>query len=411
MALPGVRTTILDRFYNLNRTDLPGGPLIAVIAKRGVTSATPTPDLTAYFPSSEKDVIDQFGEDSQLHRAYYELTVAGAPRVVLIALPEDTDFDHGTATLSSLSYSGTDLLAEAFAAAESARADIIVPWGRGSDTTDWDNVATPATPGNDTDDYFYADNSTSVGASWAAVIAELCAEITANSYPCFAVLGVKPIAGFENPTISQIASGLAFTNLLDREDDSFTLGHFVNVVATEIRPLSAPSSWGWSNGAATYAAMIARLDAWSATTGKPVYNADRVRYNPTRTQAEALTNKGIVPVTLDFSRAPRWTDGTTFAAAASDYVRLSTLRIAFDVVKIVRKTSQSYIGEGMSIDTRNAFETQISSNLRAMQQVGALTNSDFRVRYIPSQNQALVDIAIVPAFELREVVLTLSINF
>lgn len=411
MALPGVRTTILDRFYNLNRPDLPGGPLIAVIAKRGVTAATPTPDLVAYFPGSEKDVIDQFGENSQLHRAYFELTTGGAPRVVLIALPEDTEFDHVTATLDSAAYLGSDLLAESFAAAESARADIIVPWGRGSDATDWNNSSSPATPADDTDDYFYADNSSSASTSWAAVIAQLCADITANSYPCFAVLGLKGIDGYENPSVSQVASGLAFTNLLDREDDTFNLGHFVNVVATEIRPLSAPSSWGWSNGASTYAAMIARLDAWSATTGKPVFNADRVRYNPTRVQAEALTNRGIVPVTLDFTRAPRWTDGTTFAASASDYVRLSTLRIAFDVVKIVRKTSQSYIGEGMTIDTRNAFETQISSNLRAMQQVGAITNSDFRVRYIPSENKALVDIAVVPAFELREVVLTISINF
>lgn len=411
MALPGVRTTILDRFYNLNRTDLPGGPLVAVIAKRGATAATPIPDLIAYFPSSEKDVIDQFGEDSQLHRAYYELTVAGAPRVVLVALPEDTEFDHGTATISSASYATSDLLGEAFAAVEAARADIVVPWGRGSDATDWNDSASPATPGDETDDFFYADNSASPTTSWAAVVAELCAQITTNSYPIFGVLGLKGIVGYETPTAAQVASGLAFPNLLDREDNTFTLGHFVNVVAAEVRPLSAPSSWGWSNGATTYAAMISRLDSWSATTGKPVYNADRLRYNATRSQAEALTVKGLVPIALDFSRAPKWIDGTTFAAAASDYVRLTTLRIAFDVVKIIRNTSQNYVGEGMTIDKRNAFETQISSNLRAMQQVGAITNSDFRVRYSPSEYKAFVDVAIVPAFELREIVLTISINF
>lgn len=411
MALPGVRTTFLDRFYNMNRTDLPGGPVIGVIAKRGSTAATPTPDLTAYFPSSEKDVIDQFGENSQLHRAYYELTTGGAARVILIALPANTTFNHSLGTIASVSYPGQDILAAAFAAVESARCDIVVPWGRGSDTTDWDNAASPATPGNDTSDYFYADNNTSGSTSWIAKIATLCAEITLNSYPVHAVLGVKGIDGAENPTYSQISSGLAFANLMDRETAGFELGHFVSVVAGEIRPIGAPSSWGWSNAAATYAAMVSRLDAWSAPTGKPVYNADRVRYNPTRTQAEAMTTKGLVPITLDFNRAPRWTDATTIAKAASDYVRLTTLRIAFDVVKIVRKTSQSYVGEGMTIETRNAFETQISSNLRAMQQLGAITNSDFRVRYSPSEYKAYVDIAIVPAFELREVILTVSINF
>jgi hypothetical protein len=411
MALPGVKTTILDRFYNLGRTDLPGGPLIAVIAKRGTTSATPTPDFSAYYPSSEKDVITEFGENSQIHRAYYELTTGGAPRVVLIALPEDTVFNHVTATLTSVSYSGIDVFDEAFAAAESARADIIVPWGRGSNSTDWDNAASPATPGNDTSDYFYADNSSSVSTSWVNKVGAKCAEITLNSYPVHAVLGVKGIAGSESPTNAAINSGFAFSNLINRDDALSDYGHFVSVVATEIRPLGAPSSWGWSNGATTYASILARLDSWSAPTGKPVYNADRVRYNPTRAQAEALVNKGLVPVTLDFSRAPRWTDGQTFANSASDYIRLTTVRISYDVVKIVRKTAQNYIGEGMSLETRNAFETQISSNLMAMQRVGAITNSDFRVRYAPSENKAFIDVAIVPAFELREVILEISINF
>src|SRR5690606_15979229 len=126
--------------------------------------------------------IAEFGENSQLHRAYYELTTAGAPRVALVALPSDTVFNHTTAEITSASYSftGDEMLEEAFGAAESARADIIVPWGRGTDSTDWED---PATPANDTDDFFYADNSTSVGTSWVAKVADQCATITSNSYP------------------------------------------------------------------------------------------------------------------------------------------------------------------------------------------------------------------------------------
>jgi hypothetical protein len=45
MALPGVRTTILDRFYNLARTDLPGGPLIALVAKRSTATSSTAPDF------------------------------------------------------------------------------------------------------------------------------------------------------------------------------------------------------------------------------------------------------------------------------------------------------------------------------------------------------------------------------
>jgi hypothetical protein len=407
MALPGVRTTILDRFYNLSRTDIPGGPLIAVIAKRTAAESTTSPNYSAYYPSSEADVINQFGEDSYLHRAYYELTTSGAARVVLVPLPSDTAFNHTNGTLSSASSNGVAVLDAAFAACESARADIIVPWGRGSDSTDWDDSATPATPGG-TYDYFYADNSTDTSKSWVAKIAAKCAELTLNSYPVFAVMGIKGLAGIENPTPSQVSTGIALRNLVAK--NAVVSGNLVSVVASEMHLLSAPDAWGWSNGACAYAALISRLDSWSATTGKPLYNVDKVRFDLTRTQAEALITKGIVPIQLDFSRSARWVDGITFAADSSDYSRLSSLRIIFDAVKLVRTIAQNYVGEGMSLQMRNAFETQLSSALRSMQQVGAVMSSDFRVQYSPADNKAYVDLAITPAFELREVIVSVSVN-
>lgn len=409
MAIPGVRTTILDRFYNLARTDLPGSPLIAVIGKRSTATSSTAPDFMPYFPTSEQDVITYFGENSQLHRAYYELTTSGASYIALIPLPSNTVFNHSTAALTSATYPTLTVLDEAFAAVESTRADIVVPWGRGSNTYDWDDVATPATPGGNDEYGFYADNSTTTTNSWVKKVADKCADITSNSYPIIAVMGMKPIAGGESPTPSEIAAGIAYSNLADR--NAITTGSFVSVVATEIRPLSSPTSWGWSNGACTYAALIARLSAWSAPTAKPVYNVDRLRWNPNRSQADSLGTKGLVTIQLDFTRLPRWVDATTFAATTSDYVRLSTVRIVFDAVKLIRKVAQNYIGEGMSIQMRNAFETQISSSLRNMQQLGAVNSSDFRVQYAPSENKAYIDLALVPAFELREVIVTISVNF
>lgn len=406
MALPGVKTAILDRRYNEARTDLPGGPLVAIIAKRSTASSALAPDMVGFYATSEQDVIAQFGDGSPIHRGYYEVTTGGASNVVLVALPANTVFDQANGTLTSAG--NVAVFDEVFSAVEAARADIVVAWGRGSNATDWDDFATPATPGN-TEYGFYADNSTVLAKSWAKLIADKCAEITANSYPITAVIGVKPIAGTDTALTSQIAAGLALPNLTSNQ--VFSTGNFINVVATEVKPLSYEESWGWSNGAGLYAAIIARLDAWSATTGKPLYNVSKLRYNPTRTQALALVNKGVVPVQLDFQRVARWVDGTTFAPSASDYVRLSTLRIIFDAVKIVRGISQKYIGEGMSTAQKNAFETQISSSLRGMHQLGAVNHSDFRVQYSPSTNTAIVDLAIVPAFELREVYVNVSVNF
>lgn len=409
-TLPGVRTTILDRFYGQARTDLPGGPLIAVIAKRSNAATTAAPDFSAYYAISEQDVITQFGEDSYLHRAYYELAVSGAPRVALIPLPSDTTFNHNAATLSSATLGlSQDPFEAAFAAAESVRADIVVPWGRGSDSTDWNDVATPATLGDNLTDYFYADNSTSSSYSWAKKIADKCAEITLNSYPCVAVIGTKGMSGPEVPVAYTVSQGLAFSSLISR--DSVSNGHYISVVASETKLLDAPSDWGWSNGACQYAAAMSRLPAWEATTGKAVPNTSSTRYNPTRSQAEALVTKGLVTMQLDNENRLRWVDGTTFAPTVSDFVRLSTMRIVFDAVKLVRSISQGYVGEGMSLQTRNAFETQISSALRSMQTIGALNKSDFRVQYAPSEYKAYVDLALTPAYELREIVIQVSVNF
>ncbi len=414
MALPGVRTTILDRFYNLQRTDLPGGPLIAVVAKRSTVQTTAAPDFTPYYSIGEQDVIAQFGDGSQLHRAYYELSTGGAPGIVLVPLPSDTVFNHNTAVLTSASSVGLDPFVEAMSAVETARADIVVLWGRGSYANDWDDFATPvATPGGSTTDYFYADNSTAFATSWVKKLADACADITLNSQPIVGMIGVKPLAGLEVPTPSQISSGVAFSSLIGRDALGATkdTGHFVSVIATELHPLNYPDAWGWSNGVCTYAALASRLNAWTATTGKPVYNVDRVRYNVTRPQADTLGQKGIVVAQLDQARSPRWVDGTTFSKSSSDFARLTTMRIVFDAVKIIRQISQNYIGEGMSISMRNAFETQISSSLRTMMQLGALNSADFRVLYSPSTNQAMVDLAVVPAFELREIDVKVSVNF
>lgn len=410
MALPGIKTTILDRFYNQSRTDLPGGPLITVVGKRGNAATTSAPDLTPYFVTSEQDVIAQFGEDSQLHKAFYELSVSGAASVAVVALPSDTTYNQSLGTLSSASWSGSGTLFDAaMGAVESARADIVVLWGRGADESDWNDHATPATPGDNNTDFFYADNASGPTTSWAAKLAQACLNITLNSHPIIGVIGCSPLDGLEIPTPSEIADHTLLPNLVDR--GAISAGHLVNIVCAEVEVLNAPESWGFQNGACSYAAAISRQVSWSATTGKPVFNIDRLRFNPTRSQAEALVAKGVVPIQTDFSRTARWVDGVTFSSNTSDYSRLTTVRIVFDAVKLIRRVAQSYVGETMSVERQQAFQTQISTALQGMQRVGSINNSDFRVTFSPRDNKASVDLVITPAFELREIDIKVSVNF
>lgn len=430
MALPGVNVIIEDQLLGVSRTNIPVTPRVAVIGRRSDTftdsvlgaftdKSADAPDLDPYAPQNATEVIERFGVNSDIHRAWVELQRGGASNIVLIPLPSDTIFTHGTGTIASASYTalvgGNTLFEDAFSAAETAQADVIVPWGRGAGPTEFQS---PATPGDDAEVGFHADNSSVAANSWALKVAAECEKITTNSHPCFAVMGIKPYIGASGPdgsiTPMAVNTHLGLPNLVDHNgaDDETLKGLYVSVVATEIVPLryNQFTNWGFSNGACAYAAAISKMDSWSAPTAKTIFNVERVRYNPTRTQQLSLIDKGVVPVALSFNRNASWVDAQTFARDGSDYKRLTTLRIVYDAVQMVRQISQKFVGEPASTATRNALDTAITSGLRGMQQLGALLSSDKTITYLGLENKAIIDLVLQPAFELRNIEVRVAVQ-
>lgn len=416
MPLPGVRTVLKDRFYSIQRTDTAVGPRVLAIGTRDTANGTgDVQNYDPYYATNEQNVIAAFGLGSHLHKAYLELSAGGAPRVYLVALPSGTDD-------ADLLDTGDDSVFDtAFDAAETVLPDIIVPYGRGANYTDWNDWATPATMGDGSDNFgFVADNSSSAGSSLVKRVAEKCQVITERSHPTFAVMGIAPFVGYESGdasgntsgsmTAAQVNSHLALANLYDHNSDGNTYGAYVSVVATELKPIGYPVEFGWANGACSYAGAISQMDSWMATTGSTALNVQGLRYNLNRAQQQNMIDKGVVPVALDFTRAPLWIDGVTFGKATSDFTRLSTLRITFDVVRSIRLASRGFIGKPASLENRNALETAITGSLRGLQQLGALLGADFVVTYIPRENKAVVDLVIQPAFEIRNIELSISLQ-
>lgn len=416
MALPGVKTILKDRFYTLSRTQAPPGTRVAAIARRnnspGDEGAQQSYD--PYTPRNEQDVIQAFGEDSELHRAYLELVSGGAARLDLIAVPGD---------VTDTNLSSDDVLDKAFGAVESAQSDIVVCWGRGGHpadyealegatpgTDEWDEAATPTYTPDETRFGFTAN-----GGNTVAKIAEKCSQITERSNPVFAVLGVEPFTGESGAGGSITPSDLqthldTIQGALPDRDSLNDNGHLVSVIATELRPTDYDREWGFANGAATYAGYVSSLDAEMAPTGKRLFNISGLRYNVTRPQQEQLIDSGLVPVSLDFQRAARIVDGLTFARSTSDYARLSTLRIVFDTVQLVRQVCQNYVGLPATLEHRSSLETAIGSRLRSMTVDGVLLDSDFTVTYIPRENKAVVDLVLRPAFEIRNIEISIAVD-
>jgi hypothetical protein len=424
VALPGVTTVLKDRFFTLSRTDAPVGPRVVILATRDTAEGTADGQGNAvanydpYLPRSEADCIAAFGEGSGCHRGYLEATAGGATRVYIVAIPMGTT-DTALATSA--------VLDPAFAAAETARPDIIVPWGRGSHPNDWDVPATP----NALPIGFYADNTTA-GAltnNLARSVAAKCRDISDRTQPVFAVMGIKPFlgsesatpsTGTENITAGNLATHLGLADLTNREAAGFGLdGQYLTVVGCELNVSGYPQNtvdrtkagvWGYSNGAALYAGQVSQLDPWKATTGKGIFNVTSLRYNPTRTQQEGMISKGVVPVSLDFNRVPVWVDGLTFAKASSDYTRLTTLRVAFSATQGIRETAQKFIGEAATLANRNALDTAVTGLLRNMTQIGAITSSSFVITYVPRENKAIIDLVIRPVFELRNIEISIAVD-
>lgn len=414
MAIPGVTTLIRDRFYSVSRTNTPAGPRIVVIAKRDTADDTGNvSDLDIVQATTEKDVITAFGEGSDLHKAFLELISAGAERIYMVPLPSSTVFNHTDGYATATGYTADAMLDAAYAAAETILPDIIVPWGRGGNSDDWEDPATPS----DTEYGFHANNSSTYGNSWVYKAAVRTKNIAENIHPCISILGVKPYddGTKEVMTPAAVASHLALSTLVSRDVANLKeYGPYVCVIATEIKPVSYGTStgddYGYANGACAMAASLSKLAAYSSVTAKPLYNIQAMRYAPTRTQQETLAGKGVNSIVLNFNKIAVFGDGLTFAATGSDYSRLSTKRVVDEAANVVRQACQKFVGEPSTIQMRTSMETSISAALRGMQLLGALLASDFNVTYVPADNKAIVDLIITPAFELKSIEVQIAVN-
>ena len=427
MAIPGVKTIIKDRFYSISRQDLPVGPRVAVIARRNTASGTGNvPDLDSVQISNEQDVITAFGSGSDCHRAYVELVAAGAERIYIIPLPSTATFHAGgpstQADVKDGAATPASIFDAAFDAAEAALPDIIVPWGRGGHPNEW--AATPSSGGAFG---FYADDTTTVTNSMAARVARRCKEISETSHPCFAVMGIKPYTGAVlQMTPAAVATHLSLPNLANRNEDIDVAttnsagqtiytrlaeaGRHLFIVAAEVIPAGYKTEWGYANGACSLAGTLSRLASYTSPSNKVAYNVQGMRYNPSRTSQTSLSNAGVNAISLNFNRAPIYTEGLSFAASTSDYTRISTMRIISEASLLVRQVCQKFVGEASTIQVRNSMETAVTSALRGMMQLGALLDADFSISYIPNENKAIIDLVVTPAFELKSIEVRLSVN-
>jgi hypothetical protein len=154
------------------------------------------------------------------------------------------------------------------------------------------------------------------------------------------------------------------------------------------------------------------MPAQSAPTNKSV-SAMSLVYKQPLAKLDLLAGAGYVVLRqkttgLKFALSP------TAALPTSDWINLSTVRISKAVVDGVRAAVDPFLGEGMTDASRASMKQKVENVLMAAKKSGALQDyKPFEIIQTPSmavQGKATINLTLVPAFELKQVTLTISLS-
>ncbi|MHA2063336.1 MAG: hypothetical protein ACXABY_03025 [Candidatus Thorarchaeota archaeon] len=199
-----------------------------------------------------------------------------------------------------------------------------------------------------------------------------------------------------------------------QEDDNehlIDIGKYISVVATYpvLANPSSVSSYA-ASGAASYAGFYSILPASSAPTNKTIGNL-RLPYRLNASKLDLLAGQHFV--TFHQKRqGVVVSDGPTAARPDSDYKRLSTVRQVKSTVDAVRDAGEPFLGEGMTGSQMAALETAIDRVIALKVKQGILRRGEHQLIVTPQLRvlgQAIVELKLVPAFELRQITVTVAL--
>jgi len=251
-----------------------------------------------------------------------------------------------------------------------------------------------------------------IAGNFALLAGQFAENQTLNHNSTIAYVGASAPAG---NSLAQVKANV--DRLLSITND---YSGYVQVVASPELGYVLPgrSEMYFTNGAVTYAALVSTLAAESAPTNKRVYGVAGIHYNLSLRQLNALTGNKFVTFRLKGNQVSV-TDGCTTAPdyylggvkQASDFARLSTLRITQAAAQLIRELTEPYIGEPNRMPQYNALNATVKAGLEAMKTQGAIF--DYRFTIVArggTLSEAVVTLELVPAFELKRVSVNVSLK-
>jgi hypothetical protein len=238
----------------------------------------------------------------------------------------------------------------------------------------------------------------------------MAGRIAAGTLPAHLIDGsAKPNGGF----IATDDGWINGVQLKDENDRLVDIGKYLDVVAAYVTQVNPARSTSYtSSAAAVYAGLQTQLAPSSAPTNKVVSNVS-LPFRVNNSKLDALAGKRFV----SFVEKPKGVvvaDAPTAARPESDYSRRSTMRIVKATIDVVRSVGEPFLGEGMSGAQLAALETAISQALGELVKASPAVLVRFEARVTASafervQGKCRVDLVLVPAFELRQISVSVAL--
>jgi hypothetical protein len=192
------------------------------------------------------------------------------------------------------------------------------------------------------------------------------------------------------------------TTLVDSGSVAVDIGKFLSVI-----PQFVTNSNKVVSGAAHYLGLIGATSVGDSTTNRLV-SGITLPYSIKKSKLDELTGFGYVTF-IAKTDGVRVVSGELATSNASDYQYVSTALIIQDLIGQIRSAADKYIGKGMTQVLVQALKTNIDTILRAEAQALKIQGSTFDV-IVAGPGQITIPLTVIPAFELRQIYIPISLS-
>ncbi|MDB4533399.1 hypothetical protein N9242_00905 [Vicingaceae bacterium] len=260
-------------------------------------------------------------------------------------------------------------------------------------------------------------NTTSSIAKWVGTlpVTDPFGAITTNGD---GLLGNRFMSGSTTQTSGFYATDSGYPDgntLFDSNGAAVDLGKFMSVmmgIGSVAENSSRGTSQGTPNAAGLYVGLLSTINPGQSTTNRVLPFAG-TPFSLKKSKLDELSYAGYVSLTSK-ARGTVVVSGELPTGAGSDYDYVSTSIIIGGVVREIRDRLDPFIGNGLNQITIAAANTAVEAILQEYVTAGAVVKYAFQVLTEPGakgQGVMRVPLTIVPAFELREISVSIKLAY